>query len=63
MSTILIIEDDADNARSMHEVADDAGFTVIDAATGKAGVELFNAHFEYERYYGASFKAMEESWT
>ena len=29
----------------------------------QAGVELFNAHFEYERYYGASFKAMEESWT
>jgi DNA-binding NtrC family response regulator len=42
--TILIIEDDADNARSMHEVADDAGFTVIDAATGKAGVELFKQH-------------------
>ncbi len=42
--TILIIEDDADNARSMHEVADDAGFYVIDAATGRAGVELFKQH-------------------
>jgi DNA-binding NtrC family response regulator len=42
--TILIIEDDIDNARSMHEVADDAGFNVIDAATGKAGIERFKEH-------------------
>ncbi len=42
--TILIIEDDPDNARSVHEVADDAGFEVLDAATGLSGVERFKAH-------------------
>lgn len=39
--TILIIEDDPDNARSVREAADDAGFDVTDAATGLAGVALF----------------------
>lgn len=29
----------------------------------QAGVEKFNGYFEYERYYGEAFKALEESWT
>ena len=39
--TLLIIEDDPDNARSVKEAADDAGFKTLCAATGAAGVELF----------------------
>ena len=39
--TLLIIEDDPDNARSVKEAADDAGFRTACAATGAAGVELF----------------------
>ncbi|MBO4288064.1 MAG: sigma-54-dependent Fis family transcriptional regulator [Kiritimatiellae bacterium] len=39
--TILIIEDDADNLRSVSEVAEDAGFETRQAATGLAGVEEF----------------------
>lgn len=39
--TLLIIEDDPDNARSVDEAAQDAGFTTRIAATGTAGVELF----------------------
>jgi DNA-binding NtrC family response regulator len=39
--TLLIIEDDPDNARSVAEVAADAGFKTASAATGLAGVELF----------------------
>jgi DNA-binding NtrC family response regulator len=39
--TLLIIEDDPDNARSVNEAAQDAGFTTRVAATGSAGVEAF----------------------
>ena len=39
--TILIIEDDPDGARSVSEVAADAGFDVTLAATGRNGVERF----------------------
>jgi DNA-binding NtrC family response regulator len=39
--TLLIIEDDPDNARSVTEAAVDAGFKTAGAATGAAGVELF----------------------
>ncbi|MCL1921277.1 MAG: sigma-54 dependent transcriptional regulator [Kiritimatiellaeota bacterium] len=39
--TILIIEDDPDNARSVHEAAEDAGFAVTAAATGLDGVARF----------------------
>ena len=39
--TILIIEDDPDNARSVNEAAEDAGFDVTAAATGLDGVALF----------------------
>ena len=39
--TILIIEDDPDNARSVTEAADDAGFKTICASAGVAGVNLF----------------------
>jgi len=39
--TILIIEDDPDNARSVNEAADDAGFEVIAAARGLDGVARF----------------------
>ncbi|MCL2104712.1 MAG: sigma-54 dependent transcriptional regulator [Kiritimatiellaeota bacterium] len=42
--TILIIEDDPDNARSVNEAAADADFDVIAAATGLAGVALFHEH-------------------
>ncbi len=38
---ILIIEDDPDNARSVAEAAEDAGFMTASAATGAAGVETF----------------------
>lgn len=41
---LLIIEDDPDNARSVAEVAQDAGFATISAATGKEGVALFRRH-------------------
>jgi len=40
--TILIIEDDPDNARSVNEAADDAGFDVVAAATGLDGVARFH---------------------
>ena len=39
--SILIIEDDPDNARSVEEAAQDAGFTTCIAATGAAGLEFF----------------------
>ncbi len=39
--TLLIIEDDPDNARSVAEAAADAGFKAVSSATGTAGVELF----------------------
>ena len=39
--TLLIIEDDPDNARSVKEAAEDAGFTTVCAATGTAGVNAF----------------------
>lgn len=39
--TILIIEDDADNLRSVSEVAEDAGFETQQAATGLSGIEEF----------------------
>jgi two-component system nitrogen regulation response regulator GlnG len=39
--TLLIIEDDPDNARSVEEAAQDAGFSTRCAATGLAGVEAF----------------------
>jgi DNA-binding NtrC family response regulator len=39
--TLLIIEDDPDNARSVDEAAQDAGFITHCAATGLAGVEAF----------------------
>ena len=39
--TILIIEDDPDNARSVMEAAADAGFKTVCAAAGVAGVSLF----------------------
>ena len=39
--TILIIEDDPDNARSVTEAAADAGFKAVCSATGAAGVDLF----------------------
>jgi len=38
---LLIIEDDPDNARSVNEAAEDAGFKTLCAATGSAGVEQF----------------------
>ncbi|MDD3544683.1 MAG: sigma-54 dependent transcriptional regulator [Kiritimatiellae bacterium] len=38
---ILIIEDDPDNARSVAEAAEDAGFTTTVASAGAAGVEAF----------------------
>ena len=37
---LLIVEDDPDNARSVAEAAQDAGFETISAATGESGVEL-----------------------
>jgi DNA-binding NtrC family response regulator len=39
--TILIVEDDPDGARSVSEVATDAGFDVTLAALGREGVERF----------------------
>jgi len=39
--TLLIVEDDPDNARSVAEAAADAGFKTSCAATGVAGVDLF----------------------
>ena len=39
--TLLIIEDDPDNARSVAEAAADAGFKTVCSATGTAGVDLF----------------------
>ncbi|MDX9868499.1 MAG: sigma-54 dependent transcriptional regulator [Kiritimatiellia bacterium] len=39
--TLLIIEDDPDNARSVTEAAEDAGFVTVCAATGTAGVAAF----------------------
>ncbi len=42
--TLLIIEDDPDNARSVQEAADDAGFATVCATTGTSGVELFRQH-------------------
>ena len=39
--TLLIIEDDPDNARSVMEAAADAGFKTVCAAAGVAGVSLF----------------------
>ena len=39
--TLLIIEDDPDNARSVNEAAEDAGFKTVCADTGAAGVESF----------------------
>ena len=39
--TLLIIEDDPDNARSVTEAAADAGFKTFCGATGLAGVDLF----------------------
>jgi DNA-binding NtrC family response regulator len=39
--TILIVEDDPDGARSVCDVAADAGFAVTLAATGRDGVERF----------------------
>jgi len=41
--TLLIIEDDPDNARSVTEAAEDAGFKTLCATTGVAGVEAFRA--------------------
>jgi DNA-binding NtrC family response regulator len=41
MPTLLIVEDDPDNARSVKEAADDAGFKAVCATTGVAGVDLF----------------------
>ena len=40
-STILIIEDDPDGARSVSEAASDAGFDVTLASTGQAGLDRF----------------------
>jgi DNA-binding NtrC family response regulator len=42
--TLLIIEDDPDNARSVTEAAADAGFKTACSATGVAGVDLFRQH-------------------
>ena len=39
--TLLIIEDDPDNARSVTEAAEDAGFKTVCTTTGVAGVEAF----------------------
>ncbi len=41
---ILIIEDDPDNARSVAEAAEDAGFKTITAQAGLPGVELYRQH-------------------
>ncbi|MEI7903187.1 MAG: response regulator, partial [bacterium] len=41
LPTLLIIEDDPDNARSVTEAAADAGFNTVCSATGTAGVDLF----------------------
>ncbi len=38
---LLIIEDDPDNARSVQEAAEDAGFKALCATTGLAGEDLF----------------------
>ena len=40
---ILIVEDDADNGRSLLEAIGDLGYAAEWAATGKAGVEAFRA--------------------
>jgi len=42
--TLLVIEDDPDNARSVTEAAEDAGFKAVCATTGIAGVESFRQH-------------------
>ncbi len=42
--TLLIIEDDPDNARSVQEAAADAGFKTVSAAAGVPGVDLFRQH-------------------
>ena len=42
--TILIIEDDPDGARSVSEVAADAGFDVTLAVNGRDGLERFREH-------------------
>jgi len=41
--TILIIEDDPDNLRSVKDVAEDAGFETYCAMTGMKGVEMFRS--------------------
>ena len=38
---ILIIEDDPDGRRSVAEAMEDAGYTVVTAATGEIGLRLF----------------------
>jgi DNA-binding NtrC family response regulator len=43
-STILIIEDDPDGARSVSEAAADAGFDVTLATNGRDGLERFREH-------------------
>ena len=40
---ILIVEDDADNGRSLLEAIGDLGFEVELAATGRAGLDAFRA--------------------
>ncbi|HNX33360.1 MAG TPA: sigma-54 dependent transcriptional regulator [Kiritimatiellia bacterium] len=42
--TLLIIEDDPDNARSVTEAAEDAGFKAVCTTTGTAGVDAFRQH-------------------
>ena len=41
---MLVIEDDPDNARSVTEAAEDAGFKTVCSGTGLAGVEAFRQH-------------------
>jgi len=42
--SILIIEDDPDGARSVSDVAADAGFDVTLAVNGRDGLERFREH-------------------
>jgi len=42
--TLLVIEDDPDNARSVTEAAEDAGFKTVCVGAGLPGVEAFRQH-------------------
>ena len=41
---ILVVEDQEDNRRIMHDLLSDAGFEVLEAVSGDKGVEMAESH-------------------